>query len=238
MTTRLSRTLGLLEEGLAAGLHVGYQLYVELGGRCVADEAGGEARPGLPMRSDTIMLWLSSGKPVTAVAIARQAERNALDLHRPVADYLPAFAAGGKAAITPFHLLTHTSGFRAADTGWPDASWEDIIERICRTRLEPRWVVGEKAGYHPGTSWFILAELVRRSDGRNHNGLWCCQLGQHLEQLAVLAGRDMVQHGVAAVEQDRYAASLDVRDKTLVLLAIQGQIRVPGQRGYGDDGLV
>ena len=43
--------------------------------------------------------------------------------------------------------------------------WDEVIDRICQARLEPDWVVGEKAGYHPFTSWFILGELVRIVSG-------------------------------------------------------------------------
>jgi CubicO group peptidase (beta-lactamase class C family) len=51
------------------------------------------------------------------------------------------------------------------DVGWPRASWEEIIARICQGRLEPRWVPGRTAGYHLAASWFILGELVRRAGG-------------------------------------------------------------------------
>jgi CubicO group peptidase (beta-lactamase class C family) len=52
------------------------------------------------------------------------------------------------------------------DVGWPRLDWDAVIARICATRLEPRWVPGEKAGYHLQSSWFILGEIVRRIDGR------------------------------------------------------------------------
>ncbi|MCH7959644.1 MAG: beta-lactamase family protein, partial [Candidatus Hydrogenedentes bacterium] len=45
-------------------------------------------------------------------------------------------------------------------------TWEECIERICDTPLEEGWVIGETAGYHQSTSWYILGELVRRIDGR------------------------------------------------------------------------
>jgi len=45
-------------------------------------------------------------------------------------------------------------------------TWEEVISRICEMPLEEGWVPGEKAGYHTASSWFILAELVRRSSGR------------------------------------------------------------------------
>jgi CubicO group peptidase (beta-lactamase class C family) len=45
-------------------------------------------------------------------------------------------------------------------------SWEQIIERICDAPIEPNWIVGEKAGYHAQTSWFLLGEIARRLSGK------------------------------------------------------------------------
>jgi CubicO group peptidase (beta-lactamase class C family) len=157
---------GLMEAGIAAGLHLGGQLYVSRRGEVVADLAVGESRPGRALRRDELMLWLSSTKPVAAVAIAQLWERGALGLDDPVARHIPEFAAGGKQGITLRHLLTHTGGFRMLDVGWPEASWEEILARVCAARREPRWTPGEKGGYHTASSWFVLGELVRRLDGR------------------------------------------------------------------------
>ena len=41
-----------------------------------------------------------------------------------------------------------------------------MIAAVCDARLETGWVPGRKAGYHVATSSYILAELVRRLDGR------------------------------------------------------------------------
>ena len=81
-----------------------------------------------------------------------------------MARHIPEFAQGGKEAITIRHLLTHTGGFRLLDVGWPESSWDEILARICAARIEPRWVPGERAGYHQSSSWFVLGELVRRLD--------------------------------------------------------------------------
>ena len=158
-----------LTSGLIEGLHVGFQLYIELDGTVFANIAEGNARPEVNMECDSLMLWLSSGKPITAVAVGQQIERGTLDLDIPIVHYLPEFAQGGKQDITIRHLLTHTGGFRAASIQWPGMNWAEIIESICRARQEPGWIPGEKAGYHPATSWFILGELVRLSDGRPYS---------------------------------------------------------------------
>lgn len=163
---RLSRTAAELETQIAAGLELGGQLFLALRGEVVADAGFGEARPGEPMRRDHLMLWMSSTKPVAAVAICQLWERGRLELDDPVARHIPEFAQGGKERVTVRHLLTHTGGVRMLDTGWPAAGWEGIVARVCAQRLEPRWEPGRKAGYHLASSWFILGELVRRLDGR------------------------------------------------------------------------
>jgi len=162
----LGRTRDELERGIGAGLHRGGQIAVELRRETVAEAAFGEAAPDVPMRRDHRMLWLSSSKPLTALAVAQLWERGAWELDDPVARHLPAFAEGGKEAITIRHLLTHTSGIRMVQTGWPEAGREAILERICARPIEPGWVPGRKAGYHLTSSWFVLGELVRIADGR------------------------------------------------------------------------
>ena len=154
---------------MQVGLHIGAQAYVavrrDTAWEIVADFGLGQSRPGVPMTADTSMLWFSSGKPVGAAAILQLVERGKLSLDDPVALYIPEFAAHGKQAITLRHILTHTGGFRWVDIEWRE-SWDEIIARICNAKLERNWVVGQTAGYHPFSSWYILGEVVRRVDGR------------------------------------------------------------------------
>ena len=147
-------------------MHRGVQLCVSLGGETIVDWAIGEAKPDVPLTTDSLLLWLSSGKPVTAVATLQLWERGLLDLDTPLAAYIPDFAAGGKESITIRHLLTHTGGFRLVHIGWPGSDWDEIIRRICEVKLEPQWEIGRTLGYHAYSSWYMLGELVGRLDGR------------------------------------------------------------------------
>ncbi|HEY0783885.1 MAG TPA: serine hydrolase domain-containing protein [Thermoanaerobaculia bacterium] len=162
----LPRTRTAIEDGIRQGLHLGAQLYVSRDLTVVADAAFGESRPGERLTRDHLLLWLSSTKPVAAVALARLWERGLLELDDPVAKHVPEFAAQGKGAITLRHLLTHTGGIRLLNVGWPHEPWESIVARIAAMRPEPRWVPGRKAGYHHASSWFILGEVVHRLAGR------------------------------------------------------------------------
>ena len=151
-------------------MHLGAQVYVSIAGMGAADLSLGESRSGVAMASDTLNLWLSAGKPVTAVAIAQQVERSRLAVDDPVARHVPEFAQRGKERITIRHLLTHTGGFRGADLIPEDLPWGEVIERICGAAVEPDWPIGEKAGYHLSSSWFILAEIVQRLSGGAYSG--------------------------------------------------------------------
>ncbi|HSM13304.1 MAG TPA: serine hydrolase domain-containing protein [Thermoanaerobaculia bacterium] len=164
--TRLAGTRAELERGVAEGLQSGGQIYVARDGEVLADAGFGEARPGEPMQREQAMFWLSSTKPFAALAIARLWEQGALDLDDPVAKHVPEFGAAGKERVTVLHLLTHTGGIRMVDLGWPERGWDEIVARVCARKLEPGWIPGRKAGYHLGSSWFVLGEMVRRIDGR------------------------------------------------------------------------
>jgi CubicO group peptidase (beta-lactamase class C family) len=164
----LPQTQALLQTGIDQKLHIGLQLHVSLANNPIADIAIGLARPAthpegaLEMTPDTLTLWLSSGKPITAAAVAQLWEKNLLDLDDPVARFIPEFASFGKDTITLRHLLTHTAPLRLADTGWPHQIWEQIMRRIRVSRPEPRWINGITAGYSAHITWYLLGEIVQR----------------------------------------------------------------------------
>lgn len=162
----LSQTLNQIRLGIDQGLHVGAQCCVIHHKQVILDTALGIARPDVPMTPDTLTCWMSAGKPLTAVAIAQLWERGKLSLDDTVAAHIPEFSAGGKESITLRHLLTHTGGFRGVANNTSTLAWGQVIDQICRARIEPHWTPGQKAGYHIASSWFVLGEIIRRVDGR------------------------------------------------------------------------
>lgn len=181
MTNKTATAVAVLDRGVEEGLHIGWQLFASVDGEVVADTAGGEARPGVPMTTDTMMVWFSATKPVTSVAAAQQWQRGCFDLDDPVATYIPEFGTKGKDAITIRQLFTHTAGIRNADMGEGGAAalapgptgyspfispWEERLARIVDAEIEADWIPGERAGYHPFSGMFLLAEIVQRLDGR------------------------------------------------------------------------
>lgn len=166
---KFSRTLSVLQRGIDDGLHAGAQVCVIHRGNVVFDDGVGLARSGVPMRPDTINLWMSSTKPIVATAVCMLWERGKLSLDDRVEKFIPEFGQLGKAPITIRHLLTHTGGFRPVSLAFQFEPWEQIIRQICAARLEARWIPGERAGYHPSSSWYILGEIIRVIDGRMFN---------------------------------------------------------------------
>lgn len=205
------RTSEVVRGGATEGLHLGAQLYASLGGRTIADLAWGEARAGVPMAVDSLNLWMSSTKPVAAVAIAQLWERGLLELDDRVTRFIPEFGVNGKEPITLRHILTHTAGFRAPPRS-QEVPWEQVIAEVCAAKLEPGWVPGRKAGYHPASSWYVLGEVVRRVDGRPYSqyvreaifepiGMRDSWVGMPPEQFDAYGDRIAVMHKVTSAGQ-------------------------------------
>ena len=114
----LHKTEALIHQGIDSGFHIGVQVCASINCEVIADLAVGEARPGVAMRSETLMPWLSCTKPFGAVVIGQLIERGDLSVEDPVSNHVPEFAHKGKESVTLRHLLTHTGGFRQVDFDW------------------------------------------------------------------------------------------------------------------------
>jgi len=163
----LPKTAEVIAADFAAGQHKGFQVYVSLRGETVADAAWGEAIPGREMTTGIRVCWLSSGKPLTAMAIGLLWQRGLLRLDDPIVRFVPEFGVRGKDGVTVRHLLTHTGGLPQVETGYPEATWAESVARVCAAAIADGWVVGRTGGYHVASSWFVLGEIVQRVGGRS-----------------------------------------------------------------------
>jgi len=150
--------------GLEKTWHIGAQLYVSRPGHAPLNRVWGEDGRGRLMTPQTLNLWMSAGKPLTATAILQLQEKGLLDIESPVSQYIPEFAVHDKQSFTLRQLLTHTAPLRQGDLV-PPQPWPELIRALCRIRPEPRWVPGEKAAYHIGGTWYLLGEVVHRVSG-------------------------------------------------------------------------
>jgi CubicO group peptidase (beta-lactamase class C family) len=207
----LPTTTAVLKRGIENGQHLGAQIYVSHHGKVVADFAVGEVKPGVPLTTDALMFWMSSGKPLTTLAIARLWEESKLDLDDPICRYIPDFMKHGKGAITIRHALTHTGGFRNAEIG--DLQWAltpEIVDCICDARREEGWVPGRKTGYHAYTGWIILGEVVQRVSGQPLNSYVRQHICKPLGMKDTWLG--MTEEDLAGYDEHRLGLLLNMED--------------------------
>ncbi len=148
-----------IQDGIDRRLHAGVQIYVSTNGKAALDAAIGESATQQLMTSETLMPWRSAGKPLTALLLLQSVEAGRLRLDATVADLLPEFEDTDKADVTVFDILTHQCGFPQTETGWPQCEWSESIRKI---QFQPRQLEIGIAAYHPQSSWFLLAEILRR----------------------------------------------------------------------------
>jgi CubicO group peptidase (beta-lactamase class C family) len=148
---------------------IGAAVCVYRDGRPVVDLWGGVADPdaGRPWARDTLQLVYSATKGATATAAHLLAQRGALDLDAPVAEYWPEFAVNGKAEIPVRWLLSHRAGVVALDDPVPltDAlAWQPMVAALAAQ--QPAWTPGTAHGYHGRTFGWLVGEVIRRVSGR------------------------------------------------------------------------
>ena len=192
----LSPVVERLEAGRAAGWHLGAQIYVSRHGEVLLDTAVGESVPGRALAGDDLMLWYSSGKPWTAVALLQLWEQGHVGLDDLVADYIDHWG-NGKEAATLRHVLTHTAGFPMPGDPTYDAD-VTFDEALAATAEWPAsWEPGTRAGYHAASGWRVLGGVVQRVDGR--------RIDQYLrEQVAAPLGLDDCHLGIPLDLQAQY----------------------------------
>ncbi|MFI0895627.1 serine hydrolase domain-containing protein [Streptomyces sp. NPDC020983] len=147
----------------------GAALCVYVDGEPVVDLWGGLADPAADRawERDTLQLVYSATKGAVATAAHMLAERGALDLDAPVADYWPEFAANGKGRIPVRWLLSHRAGLVTLDEPLPLAdalAWTPMAEALAAQK--PQWTPGTAHGYHGRTFGWLVGEVVRRVSGR------------------------------------------------------------------------
>jgi len=165
MAVDISPVVAILERQRDDDWHDGAQCYVSVRGETVLDVAIGESAAGRELRRDDVMLWYSSGKPLTTVAILQLWEQGKLRLDDRVADFVDGWGAG-KERCTVRHVLTHTGGFPMMGDGSFDRDLS-YAETVARIAAHPaNWEPGTAAAYHPTSGWKILGAIVEAVDGR------------------------------------------------------------------------
>lgn len=160
---RFEREVRTLAEG-------GTQLCVYRGSDRVVD-LWASATNDPTFSADSIVNVFSSGKSLTAIAVAALVGRGQLEYDAPVTKYWPEFGSAGKGDLTVADVMRHEAGLAALDTSIPpeDLLRDNIKQNAVGRILEPhpqKFRKGERGAreYHAVTRGWIANEIFRRAD--------------------------------------------------------------------------
>jgi CubicO group peptidase (beta-lactamase class C family) len=167
--------LSLVEEAFRSQispqrLFPGAALAIYRGGELVLDLVGGYAdtQTGSLVQADSLFPLFSGTKPFGAVALWQLIERSALSLGDRVTRYWPEFGSNGKDQVLVRHILSHRGGFPTTPTGLTVSAWGNREEvNLAIERMPLDHVPGSASAYHYLTQHWVIAELIRRIDGRS-----------------------------------------------------------------------
>lgn len=120
---------------------------------------------GEPWEEDTMVIFFSATKGLSAMAVALAHSRGWLDYDERVCVYWPEFAQQGKDQVTLRQLLAHQAGLFALDEPPTKELLADLDRlAVVLARQKPAWPPGSRQGYHGITLGFYQSELLRRVD--------------------------------------------------------------------------
>lgn len=163
----------------SAGI-VGSSLMVIRDGAVVAmTTVGNQQDGGPPVDADTIYHWASITKTFTGIAIMQLRDRGLLSLDDPIVKYVPEFRRvhnpyGDISQVTIRHMMTHSSGLRAATWPWggdqpwqpfEPTSWDQLVAMLPYTEL--MFAPGTKYSYsNPGV--IFLGRIIQELTGDDY----------------------------------------------------------------------
>jgi CubicO group peptidase (beta-lactamase class C family) len=165
---RLARVREVIEADLAEESYDGAVVLAARRGEVALHEAVGYSERSTQRRAalDDVFHFFSISKTMTAVAVMVLADRGALRLTDPVANFIPEFAAKGKQRVTVGQLIGHTGGIP------PDLPFimpQDLgnTEAVALAVAGQALIAppGQMVSYSPIGAYAVLAEVVRRVDG-------------------------------------------------------------------------
>ena len=135
-------------------------------GRCSSTPRWVRAGRGGRCATDDVMLWYSSGKPLTTVAVLQLWERGAVGLDDRVG-IVPARLGGGQGALHAAPRARPTpAGSRCGATRGTTATSPSPRRWRRRSRRPALFEPGTAAAYHAASGWRVLGGVVEAVDGR------------------------------------------------------------------------
>lgn len=126
-----------------------------------------DSQSGETVKLPTLFPMFSGSKPFGAIALWQQIERNNIGLDDRIADHWPAFGQSGKEHVLVRHILSHRGGFPDTPEELLPTIWGDWLRVTAVLETMPlKYPAGVVSSYHFLTQHWVIAELVRRLDGR------------------------------------------------------------------------
>jgi CubicO group peptidase (beta-lactamase class C family) len=180
-----SAAIGVLHDGEIADLAIGVT----------------HVSTGRPATTDTIYQCGSMTKTWTALAFMQLVDEGKVRLDEPVRTYLPDFRVADpdvSAAVTPRHLLYHTSGIEE-DFGDPGED-DDVYERMVNNAADAPQVhpLGYTHGYSAALGYAVLARIMEVLDGKRWDTIMKDRLFDPLGLISTTSWRTQVDHDRAA----------------------------------------
>ena len=168
---------GLLAEECSRGSVPGFSVAVVKGGSVCWMKGFGfsDLSSQVPATAETVYMWFSMTKIVTATAVMQLHDKGRLALDDPVNDYVPNFpTAADSTLVTVRHLLNHSSGLpnpipikwvhAATETGPnTDAFLNQLLVRYRKLKSKP----GLKASYS-NLGYIALGKVIEEASGEHY----------------------------------------------------------------------
>ena len=157
-----------------SGMNPAISLCLRRRGEVVMDRSIGYRTTGSTelMTPDTPVCLFSASKAVTAMLVHHLAEQGLVDLHDPIARYIPEYGVNGKARTSILHLLNHRAGLpRIREEVDPEVLFDTDQVKQLLYEAEPETPSGLTQAYHAITAGYILGELVERVTGEALNSV-------------------------------------------------------------------
>jgi D-alanyl-D-alanine carboxypeptidase len=174
---------------------------------------------------DTRFQLGSISKWIASLVVLRLVDQGLLDLHQPVATFLPNYAGSGAGRVTLHHLLSHTSGL-------PNdliAAFEDdpsLLTSTIGTREAVRRYASGELAFAPGSrfdyahsNWILVQAVVEQVTGQPYAEVV-------RRQIAEPAGLEHT--GVAQGDFDRHHVALGYRDGAPAPTALPSFLQATG----------
>lgn len=153
------------------GMNPAVSLHLHHKGEPVYHRALGYKNPelGQPLTLDTPVCLFSASKAITALLIHHLVTHRELELHKPVAHYLPEYGQNGKHRTTIQHLLTHRAGIARPPQDTPHEvlfNPDEILQLLYEAEpMNP----GRQQAYHAISAGFVLGFLIEKITGKTLN---------------------------------------------------------------------